>query len=58
MLSTKKIEGLSDKQLTSLINKFGRSPAELTDLIEMIDACKVCTNYPKNLIYEDRKSVV
>lgn len=57
MLSTKKIEGLSDKQLTSLINKFGRSPAELTDLIEMIDACKVCTNYPKNLIYDEIMSL-
>lgn len=53
----KNFDGLSDRQLTSLINKFGRSPAELTDLIEMVDTCKVCTSYPQNLIYDEIMSL-
>ena len=49
----KRINGLTDPQLTSLVKKFGCSPAEISSLIELIDNTNICVNKPQNLFFDE-----
>lgn len=42
---------LSDDNLTSIIKKYGRTPAELSNLVELIGYSHIYQNVPKELIF-------
>lgn len=46
-------QGLTDRQIGSLVQRFGRTPAELSGLIELIDYSDLYKNTPKELVYRE-----
>lgn len=45
--------GISEEQVSTLVQKFGHSPAELSNLIEIINYTKLYDHVPKELVYRE-----
>lgn len=49
----KNTRGISEEQISTLVQKFGHSPAELSNLVEIINYTKLYDNVPKELVYRE-----
>lgn len=47
------IEGLSREQLDLLVQKFGQTPSELSNLIELINYSNLYNNVPRELVFRE-----